>query len=109
MLGRRRAVAAAAAVAMLLVGATQAPGEAGSAAVSATTLRVNTQTNPIGLGDASPELSWRLTGGRQTAYEIRVASSVAQLENPDLWDSGKVTSSETSNIAYGGAPSAPEP
>ena len=54
MLGRRRAVAAAAAVAMLLVGATQAPGEAGSAAVSATTLRVNTQTNPIGLGDATP-------------------------------------------------------
>ncbi len=99
-----RLAAVTAAGALLLIGATQAPGEASSAAVSATTLRVNTQTNPIGLGDASPELSWRLTGGRQTAYEIRVASSAAQLEDPDLWDSGKVASSNTSNIAYAGAP-----
>src|SRR5262249_51407321 len=60
-------------------------------------------TNPIGLSDATPNLSWRLSGGRQTAYEVRVASSAAQLETPDLWDSGKVASSDTSNIRYAGA------
>src|SRR4051812_41284396 len=92
-----RLAAVAVAGAMALIGAASAPGDAGAGAVSATTLRVNTQTNPIGLGDASPELSWRLSGGRQTAYEVRVASSAAQLENPDLWDSGKVVSGENNN------------
>jgi hypothetical protein len=65
-------------------------GPAGSG-VSATTLRVDAQANPIGLGDATPALSWRLSSGRQSAYQIRVASSAAQLDQPDLWDSGKVT------------------
>jgi alpha-L-rhamnosidase len=101
---KRRIPLAAVAVAgaLALVGATNAPGDAGT--VAATTLRVNTQTNPIGLGDATPELSWRLSRGKQTAYEVRVASSAAQLENPDLWDSGKVASSATNNIAYAGKP-----
>jgi hypothetical protein len=99
-----RLAAIAAAGAMALIGAANAPGDAGAGAVGATTLRVNTQANPIGLGDATPELSWRLSSGRQTAYEVRVASSAAQLDNPDLWDSGKVTSSATNNIVYAGAP-----
>src|SRR3954451_4674763 len=99
-----RLAAVAAAGAMALIGAANAPGDAGAGAVGATTLRVKTQANPIGLGDATPELSWRLSSGRQTAYEVRVASSAAQLDNPDLWDSGKVSSSDTSNIVYAGAP-----
>jgi len=40
----------------------------------------------------------------QTAYQIRVASARARLDHPDLWDSGKVASGDTSNVAYGGAP-----
>src|SRR3954467_9022743 len=99
----RLAVIAAAGT-MALIGAANAPGDASAGTLSATVLRVDTQTNPIGLGDATPELSWRLSGGRQTAYEVRVASSAAQLESPDLWDSGKVSSGETSNIVYAGAP-----
>src|SRR3954452_3060756 len=99
-----RLAAAVAAGALLLTGAAKAPGEAAAGSLSATTLRVNTQTNPIGLGDASPELSWRLTGGKQTAYEVRVASSTPQLDNPDLWDSGKVVSGANNNIAYAGKP-----
>ena len=83
---------------------TIAPADPAGANVTPTTLRVNTLTNPIGLGDATPNLSWRLSGGKQTAYEIRVASSAAQLDSPDLWDSGKVSSSDTSNIVYAGAP-----
>src|SRR3954447_14569403 len=81
-----------------------APAAPAGGAVTPTTLRVNTFSNPIGLGDATPNLSWRLSGGRQSAYEIRVASSAAQLDSPDLWDSGKVSSSDTSNIVYAGAP-----
>src|SRR5690242_5013422 len=65
-----------------------------------TLLRVDTLTDPIGLGDASPSLSWSLasndrggsSAGLQTAYEIRVASTAARLDRPDLWESGKVPS-----------------
>src|SRR5215213_5190226 len=96
-----RLAALAAAGTMALVGAANAPGDAAPAGVAPTTLRANTETNPIGLGDATPELSWRLSSGRQTAYEVRVASSAAQLENPDLWDSGRVSSSD-SNVIYAG-------
>ena len=97
------------AASLVIVGAvplaisTVAPADPAGGSVTPSTLRVNTQSNPIGLGDATPNLSWRLSGGRQSAYEIRVASSEAQLANPDLWDSGKVSSSDTSNIVYAGA------
>src|SRR3954447_14021636 len=99
----RLAVIAAAGT-MALIGAANAPGDASAGTLSATVLRVDTQTNPIGLGDATPELSWRLSGGRQTAYEVRVASSAAQPGNPHLWDSGQVASSTTNNVVYAGAP-----
>src|SRR5689334_20822551 len=100
---RTRLAALAAGCTLLLVGAASAPAGPAGSGVSATALRVDTQTNPVGLGDATPALGWRLTGGRQSAYQIRVASSAAQLDQPDLWDSGKVTSSDSSNVLYAGA------
>src|SRR3954447_24779335 len=99
-----RAVAVTSTCGLLLVAATSAPAGPDGSAVSVQALRVNTEADPIGLGDPTPNLSWRLSGGRQTAYEVRVASSAAQLDQPDLWDSGKVSSGETSNIVYAGAP-----
>jgi hypothetical protein len=77
-------------------------GQAGGE-VLVNTLRVDTLTDPIGLGDAAPMLSWRLSSARQTAYQIQVASSMARLRQPDLWDSGKVSSSDSSNVVYAGA------
>src|SRR5215211_3532709 len=91
-----RAVAVTSACGLLLVGANSAPAGPDGTTVSALTLRVNTMTDPIGIGDPTPSLSWRLSGGRQTAYQVRVASSAAQLDQPDLWDSGKVSSSASS-------------
>ena len=96
------ALAAVAACAVLLVGASRAPAGSGGP-VMVDTLRVNTLTDPIGLGDPTPSLSWHLSSGRQTAYEIRAASSAALLDHADLWDSGKVSSSDDTNIAYAGA------
>jgi Bacterial alpha-L-rhamnosidase 6 hairpin glycosidase domain/Alpha-L-rhamnosidase N-terminal domain/Bacterial alpha-L-rhamnosidase concanavalin-like domain/Bacterial alpha-L-rhamnosidase C-terminal domain len=78
--------------------------------LTATALRVDGLSDPIGIGDASPSLSWsfssdgRSSAARQTGYEIRVASSPWRLDHPDLWDSGKVVSSDVTNITYGGAP-----
>ncbi|HZR49381.1 MAG TPA: hypothetical protein VFB06_07685, partial [Streptosporangiaceae bacterium] len=79
--------------------------------LTATVLRADTFRDPIGLGDATPKLSWELVAdgragspaARQTAYQIRVASTEARLGHPDLWDSGKVAAGDTNNIAYGGA------
>ena len=55
-----------------------------------------------------PTFSWELRSEKkdilQTAYQIRVASLIKNLENnaPDLWDSGKINSSENLNIKYQG-------
>jgi len=87
----------------MLLGVPTAPAAPAGNGASVNTLRVDTLTNPIGLGDATPRLSWRLSAGRQTAFQVRVASSVPQLDRPDLWDSGKVPSSDSSNIVYSGA------
>ena len=72
-------------------------------------LRCAQRVNPLGIGDPVPRLSWQLQslgpelprGESQSAYEIRVGS-VAGLA--DLWDSGKITSSESVDILYAGLP-----
>ena len=60
--------------------------------------------------DVTPRLAWINTttnsqrGEKQTAYQIRVASTEALLEKPDLWDSEKVPSEESIRIEYKGEP-----
>ncbi len=67
------------------------------------------QTNPTGVSDATPEFSWTFSdpdsADTQSAYRILVASSSANLtaNNGDMWDSGKVTSSSSTNISYAGS------
>ena len=57
---------------------------------------------------SSPRLSWinfARPGARgvvQGAWQVRVASDPARLNDPDLWDSGKVESSQNHRIAYDG-------
>ena len=71
-------------------------------------LRCEYLANPLGIDATNPRLSWIISsqqrGERQTAYEILVASSPKFLERDrgDLWDSGKVLSDETTQIAYQG-------
>lgn len=66
------------------------------------------QQNPVGIDKLHPQLSWKLPdirrGMMQSAYEILVASSLANLENNngDLWSSGKISSSQSSFIMYAG-------
>lgn len=94
---------------LLLTGvpAAAAPMSAGSFHV--TGLTVDGLTDPLGVGAATPHLSWQLapaaSGATQAAYEVRVATSMARLAagEPDVWDSGKVASAKSADIAYGGA------
>lgn len=57
-----------------------------------------------------PRLGWVNIAGkdergqRQTAWQIRVASSKKQLEKPDLWDSQKVVGEQTDRVVYAGKP-----
>src|SRR5947199_3813966 len=71
-------------------------------------LRCDYRENPLGIDDTTPHFSWQSDNTernwRQSAYEILVASrpETFQSGNPDVWDSGRQTSSESIGIAYGG-------
>ncbi|PKK36996.1 hypothetical protein BWI96_08940 [Siphonobacter sp. SORGH_AS_0500] len=62
----------------------------------------------LGTGVTQPRLSWQLAnthpGVRQTAYQILVASSPKKLaqNEADLWDSGKVKTSQSVYVDYQG-------
>ncbi len=69
--------------------------------------------NPVGIDVAKPRLSWTIApatpaarGVKQTAYRVLVASSTRGLESGagDLWDSGKVASDQSIQVAYDGKP-----
>src|SRR5579871_6845099 len=72
-------------------------------------LRTEYLTNPLGIDDPSPRLSWIVEserrGDRQTGYRILVSSSLENLKKRvgDLWDSGEVASDETTGTPYAGS------
>jgi alpha-L-rhamnosidase len=64
--------------------------------------------NPPVVDEAHPRLSWINTakegtrGQTQTAWQVRVASVKDQLEQPDLWDSEKQLSNQSTRVKYQG-------
>lgn len=83
-----------------------------SSSVDVVDLRCEYKTNPLGIDNTSPRLSWKLKeaqvtrGQKQKAYQILVSSSLEQLKknNGDVWDSGKVATDQSVNNSYKGAP-----
>ncbi len=79
-----------------------------SVSLAAVDLRCEYMADPLGIDATKPRLFWKLSathrGAMQTAYRILVASSAEKLaENQgDLWDSGKVASSDSIQIEYAG-------
>jgi hypothetical protein len=71
-------------------------------------LQCEYKTNPQGIESAAPKLSWLLQsnarGIMQTAYRVLVADNAAKLANnsADVWDSGKVSSGASLQIACNG-------
>ncbi|WP_431953381.1 family 78 glycoside hydrolase catalytic domain [Actinacidiphila sp. bgisy167] len=82
------------------------PPAAPAAATSVSALTVNALEDPLGIPPTAPSLSWQLDSPRrgvtQRAYQIRVASSAGRLDDPDVWDSGKVSSGQSVGVRYGG-------
>jgi alpha-L-rhamnosidase len=73
-------------------------------------LRTEYRVDPLGIDETQPRLSWQVEsksrGGKQTAFQILVASSPKLLQQGkgDLWDSGRVLSDETIGTVYAGTP-----
>ena len=98
------------AAAMLLVvcGMLIGPTMPASASLATAALRCESRSDPRGIDTAAPRLSWQLESEqrnqRQSAYRVLVASSLEKLslEEGDLWDSGRVTGSDSLSIVYAG-------
>jgi alpha-L-rhamnosidase len=79
-----------------------------SAALSVTNLLTNNLVDPLGTGEQQPRFSWQLVdaraGARQSAYQLLVASSPDLLTagNADVWDSGRMESGQSIDVAYTG-------
>ena len=70
-------------------------------------LRVCHLENPIGIDEETPVFSWRMQGDErglaQSAYQIVLAKSKEELKQEQyIWNSGKVSASESVGIPYGG-------
>ena len=71
-------------------------------------LRCEYLVNPLGIDKTAPRMSWQSDNSehnwKQAAYEILVASDPQRLSagSADVWDSGKVVSDDSVNIAYAG-------
>ncbi len=106
MNGKRMTAVLGAVAACLMVGTI--PLHAQEAPEQPTGLLLERLSNPLGIDNANPAMSWVLNHPEsdqyQTAYQVQVATSITALDNgePDVWDSGKVESSESSNARYDG-------
>ena len=84
------------------------PCSAWAASLQPAALRCEYLENPLAVESAQPRLSWALEttapGQSQQAWQIRVASSLEKLQRDraDLWDSGRVAGSLTSQVSYNG-------
>ncbi len=93
---------------LLAIGASQ---RAFAASISPVRLRCDLVAKPLGLRQQHPSLAWHLAAAqpgqfalRQSAYQILVASTRAQLNagHGNLWDTGKIKSGKHFQIRYSG-------
>ncbi len=84
----------------------------GASSILPAQLRCEYRVNPLGIDTVRPRFSWicaaRNASDRgliQTAYRVLVASSPQNLaaSKGDLWESGKILSDRSDNVAYAGA------
>jgi len=72
-------------------------------------LRCEYQQDPVGVDTLHPQLGWQLEslgqGVRQVAYQVLVARTPELLagDHGDLWDSGRVKSSDSVHVPYRGS------
>jgi len=97
-------------VLLLMAGLSLGAMDCAAAGFGAADLRCEYARDPGAIGESQPRLSWVVEGAprqravMQRAYEVMVATSPELLarDQPDLWDSGKVSSARSVNVVYGG-------
>jgi alpha-L-rhamnosidase len=109
---RRWLTAAALAVSLSTAGLASLPTVAAATAtparIAVEALRVDGAADPLSVQNPRPTLGWRLAsrvnGERQTAFRVLVASRPSRLRSgrADVWDSGRVASSASVAVPYGG-------
>jgi alpha-L-rhamnosidase len=78
--------------------------------IKVSNLRCEMLDNPLAINTQYPFLSWKIESSirniRQVAYQIIIASSPDNLSKNigDIWNSGKIESSQSVNIKYSGPP-----
>lgn len=71
-------------------------------------LRCENLRSPLGIDNAKPHFSWKLSstlkGDEQTAYQIQVATddNLLLVDKADVWDSGRQVSGSSVMVGYGG-------
>lgn len=79
-----------------------------SAQLQVGSLTADYKTNPLGIDNPAPKLSWIIQSDQnntmQASYEIRAAQDPADLakKKEQVWNSGKVASSQSVHIKYDG-------
>ena len=87
---------------------------AASAHAAPVHLRINGLVSPFGIDTPQPTFSWqsdaKTANWMQSAYEVLVAADVNNLRpgSAAAWDSGRVRSSDSVNVAYAGAAMRPQ-
>src|SRR5262245_2880923 len=67
-------------------------------------LKAEYAVRPLGLDEPSPRLTWLSPVAKQTAYQIRVATTSAGLTSGQLvWDTGRVESGDSVLVPYAGS------
>ena len=78
------------------------------AAATPIQLRTEHQTNPLAIDAVTPHFAWqsdaKTPNWTQSAYQILIATSEKNLTSakPDVWDSGRIASSDSIDISYAG-------
>lgn len=81
-----------------------------SQSLQLTNLRCDYRTNPLGVDNAKPRLSWQIHSAKknvlQTAYRILVSDDSLLLHKNagNIWDSKKLMSDQSIQVAYAGNP-----
>jgi alpha-L-rhamnosidase len=85
-------------------------GQARAGGLKPVALRTEYCVDPLGVDEGRPRLSWQVElksrGGKQTAFQVLVASSpnLLRQDKGDLWDTGKLAGDETIGTVYAGTP-----
>ncbi|MDX1641562.1 MAG: family 78 glycoside hydrolase catalytic domain, partial [Balneolaceae bacterium] len=92
-------------VLMILAGSTNVAAIQNAENLSTYDLQVEYFTNPVGLDDLKPRLSWKIKSNQRNAHQTAYQIQVSETEDfSDIsWDTGQVESDQSIHVTYDGS------